>query len=319
MALRQLGLFQLNTNPGAQEIDFGTPTNPLDEIFASSISATTIYGDGSNLTIDGLDSLVERVSTEESTRSSADTSLATKISTDVAQAISDLVAGAPSALDTLVEIAARIGDGTISEANIIAEVNAVGARVTAEEAARLSADGSLATVIGQLSTGLSTQLASEIASTDGDVSSFVNLVSNDVASPSTEATLVFNDESSYALTSKLETLVSNESSATALNVASDVKPDASESVVSLIVDTSSPINVANELSAFNLAVASPAIAVSIEPTSETKELFKPLIAVALASSSTDNLSSTEDTSPSTPEILVSTEVISALTSPVISF
>ena len=177
MALRQLGLFQLNTNPGTQEIDLGTTANFLDEIFVDSISANTYLGDGSGLTIDGIDSLVDSLSIETSARTGADASLATKISTDVQSAIDNLVDGAPSALDTLVELASKIGEGSISEANIVAEINSVGVRVTNEAATRLSADGSLATLIGQVSTGASSNLASEILQTGNEVNSLTTRIS----------------------------------------------------------------------------------------------------------------------------------------------
>ena len=173
---RQLGLFQLYTHPGTYDIYALTTANFLDELFVDSISPHTYLGDGSWLTIDGIDSLVDSLSIETSARTGADTSLATKISTDVQSAIDNLVDGAPSALDTLVELASKIGEGSISEANIVAEINSVGVRVTNEAATRLSADGSLATSIGQVSWGASSNLASEVLQTGNEVLSFTTRI-----------------------------------------------------------------------------------------------------------------------------------------------
>jgi len=193
MALRQLGLFQLNTDPKGREVDFGTPTNPLDEIFAGSVSADVFYGDGSNLTIEGLTSLIERVAVEETARVAGDSSLVTKMSNDVQLAITNLVDGAPAALDTLVEIATKIGDGTITEANIISEINSVAQRVTEEAATRLSADDSLATLVGQVSTGVSTQLSDEISTTNFEVSSLATRVSTEEVVRETAITSLTNE------------------------------------------------------------------------------------------------------------------------------
>ena len=181
MALRQLGLFQLNTNPQGQEIDFGTPANPLDEIFAGSISATTYLGDGSNLEIPGLDSIIAQVSSDKAARVDADASLVTKISTDVQTAVTNLVNGAPSALDTLVEIAAKIGEGSISEANIVAEINKVAVDLTGEASTRLSADNSLVGLVGQVSGGMSTQLSAEIALRGDETLSLTSRISTEEA------------------------------------------------------------------------------------------------------------------------------------------
>ena len=193
MALRQLGLFQLNTNPGTQEIDFGTPTYPLDEIFVSTISADTYLGNGSGLTIPGIGSLETKISNEEVVRENADNSLSTKISTDVQVAITNLVDGAPAALDTLVELATKIGEGSISEANIVSEINSVGVRVTNESATRLAADGSLATLIGQVSSEASTELSSEISQTGSEVNSLTTRISSEESVRTTQVTSLANE------------------------------------------------------------------------------------------------------------------------------
>ena len=253
----------LSTEISTTDSDVTSLSSAISAVSGDTLDITTILNNGEVLGLSSgqltgftyttdFTSLETAISTESSTRASADTSLSTAISTEISATNSDVTS---------------LSTGISSESS---QVDSLSTALSSEVSTRSSADTSLSTAISSESstrasadTSLSTALSTEISTTDSEVTSLSTAISSgDSGVVSLSTALSTEISTTDSEVTSLSTAVSTESSTRASADTSLSTALSTESSTRASADTSLSTALSTEISTTDSEVTSLSTAIS---------------------------------------------------------